>query len=161
MKSQKPKLQNLSPTDAERLRAWLSVVETYQLCSDALERELTPLHLSLPQFEVLLSLFRRGAQTQQQLVAQSYVVKSHLSGIVKHMLRRGWVSRKTDGQDKRSKLVTLTKSGKALGASAQAIQKRTIDLMFAPLSKRKIRDTQLVMEVVTETLKNHLIQAGP
>ncbi len=136
------------------LRAWMSVVRTYQLCNDALIRELKPLGLKLAQFEVLIKLLYEPAQSQQKLAANSYVVKSHMSGLLNEMSELGWVKRGEQENDKRHKLISLTAKGKNLANKASQVQAKVIGAMFAPLSKKQIIDTEQIMYTVKIALEN-------
>jgi DNA-binding MarR family transcriptional regulator len=146
------------PTSAPRsiskdnLRAWTSVVRTYQLCSDTLISRLKPLELTLPMFEVLVSLLGTPNQAQQQLVDRSFIVKSHMSGLLANMEERGWITREAGQADKRSKLVALTAAGTNLAKKAATIQIDVISAMIAPLSQKQIYDMEATMRIVAAAL---------
>jgi DNA-binding MarR family transcriptional regulator len=141
------------PTDRPSLRAWLSVVSTYQLCGDTLTEQLKPLGIKLPQHEVLVTLLLHPQQTQQKLAQHSYVAKSHMSSLVVEMATLGWVARHDNPDDKRSKLVSLTPAGHALALQAFASQQRVMEAMFAPLTSKQIKETEAVMAQVTAALR--------
>jgi DNA-binding MarR family transcriptional regulator len=136
----------------EDLRAWTSVVRAYQLCSDTLVARLKPLDLKLAQFEVLVRLLYEPEQTQQALAQHSFVVKSHMSGLLVEMAAKGWVKRADSETDKRSKVVTLTSKGLALAKKAAAIQTDVVSVMLEPLSKKQIRDVEAAMNTVSRAL---------
>jgi DNA-binding MarR family transcriptional regulator len=141
-----------SAISKDDLRAWMSVVRTYQLCSDTLIAKLKPLDLTLPLFEILVSLLAIPNQTQQQLVARSFVVKSHMSGLLADMVERGWVKRSVGAVDKRSKVVALTAKGTTLATKATTIQIEVVSAMIAPLSQKQIRDMEATMNTVATAL---------
>ena len=135
------------------LRAWTSVVRTYQLCSDMLISRLKPLDLTLPLFEILVSLLGTPNQTQQQLVDRSFVVKSHISGLLANMEERGWIKREAGENDKRSKVVTLTAKGITLAKKAATIQIEVVSAMITPLSQKQIHDMETTMRTVAAALE--------
>ena len=135
------------------LRAWTSVVRTYQLCSDMLISRLKPLDLTLPLFEILVSLLGTPNQTQQQLVDRSFVVKSHISGLLANMEERGWIKREAGEIDKRSKVVTLTAKGITLAKKAATIQIEVVSAMITPLSQKQIHDMETTMRTVAAALE--------
>jgi DNA-binding MarR family transcriptional regulator len=139
----------------EDLRAWLSVVRAYQLCNDALIEKLKPLGLKLPQYEVLVRLLHEPTQTQQQLALHSFVVKSHMSGLLSDMLERGWIKRSENDQDKRSKVISLTTKGAALAKKAAFVQNEVVGVMLAAMSKKQIIEVEQVMTSVAQALKNY------
>jgi DNA-binding MarR family transcriptional regulator len=136
----------------EDLRAWMSVVRTYNLCNDTLISALKPLGLKMAQFEVLVKLLYDPEQTQQKLAANSYVVKSHMSGLLTEMMENGWVKRIEDENDKRSKLISLTPKGIALANKAAVVQTSVVGAMFAPLTKKQVQETEQTMNAVTGAL---------
>ena len=138
----------------EDLRAWVSVIRTYHLCNAALIHRLKPLGLKLAQFEVLVRLLHEPGQSQQQLAANSFVVKSHMSGLLAEMIEQGWVKRGEQEGDKRSKPASLTAKGQALARKAAAVQDEVVGAMFAPLTRRQISDTEQIMKTVSDTLLN-------
>jgi DNA-binding MarR family transcriptional regulator len=139
----------------ENLRAWTSVVRTYQSCNDTLIAELAQLNLKLPQFEVLVRLLYLPEQTQQQLAANSFVVKSHMSLLITDMVDRGWLKRNDSEHDKRIKIVSLTTKGTALAKKAAEIQTRVIETMLAPLSKPQIIEVEQAMNSVAQALDKY------
>jgi DNA-binding MarR family transcriptional regulator len=138
----------------EELRSWMSVVRTYQLCNDTLIEQLKQIDLKLPQFEVLVRLYYEPDQSQQQLAMHSYVVKSHMSGLLADMIERGWVKRSDSDSDKRSKLVSLTAKGSAVAKKAAAIQTEVVGAMLAPLNAKQVSDVELTMTLVSKALEN-------
>jgi MarR family transcriptional regulator, organic hydroperoxide resistance regulator len=143
---------DLRKLEQGRVRAWLSVVRAYQICSDCIATELRPSGLTLPQFEVLLALLTVGDQSQQQLAQRSFVVKGHMSGLLVQMEAAGLLRRRGDAADRRSKVVSLTKMGQALAGKAREIQRAVMLDMFAPLNEKQIADTELVMQSATKAL---------
>jgi DNA-binding MarR family transcriptional regulator len=146
--------QDLSPLSAQSVRAWLSVVRAYQACTESILRELRPLGLKVSHFDILLNLLASGAQTQQQLALRTYVVKSHMSGLLGQMIAAGWLKRVASRTDKRSNLVSLTPSGKAQAIAAKHIQQSVMRTMFANLTEKQVHDTEVVMQQVTAALEH-------
>lgn len=130
----------------------MSVIRTYNLCNATLIRELRPLGLKLAHFEVLVKLLYEPEQSQQKLAANSYVVKSHISGLLTEMIDCGWVKRSEHENDKRSKLVSLTPKGLAMARKAAAVQAKVVSAMFAPLTKKQIAETGQIMNIVSDAL---------
>jgi DNA-binding MarR family transcriptional regulator len=134
------------------LRAWTSVVYAYQACSNALVTRLKLIDLKLPQFEVLVRLLYEPGQTQQELAQHSFVVKSHMSGLLAEMAGEGLIKRVDSALDKRSKVVTLTARGTALAKKAAAVQAEVVSAMLTPLSAKQIHDVEAAMKIVSAAL---------
>jgi DNA-binding MarR family transcriptional regulator len=140
--------------EGDQVRAWLSVVRTYQCCHEALTLELRPLSLKMPEFEILLSLLRHGAQSQQQLASNGYVVKSHMSGLLAQLEKTGWIQRQDGQTDKRHKRVSLTTLGHTKALDALQVQRKVMLRMFSPLSASDIAHTESVMLRVEAALRD-------
>ena len=128
------------------LSSWLAVVRTYQKCSEVLSLAIKPLGLKLAQHEVLMLLLmtRNTAEpvTQQRLAENSYVTKSHMSGVLTEMASMGWITRTDSAHDKRSKAISLTPQGLALAKRAYAAQAEVIGVMMQPLSDRQVDELE-------------------
>lgn len=136
----------------ENMRAWLSVVHTYQLCNDTLLERLKAIDLTLPQFDILVQLLREPKQSQQTLAERSFLVKSHISALLAQMTEQGWIMRVSDEADKRAKLVSLTPAGLVVAKKAAAIQAIVMRAMLAPLSEQQIKDVETIMVTVARAL---------
>jgi MarR family transcriptional regulator, organic hydroperoxide resistance regulator len=143
-----------TPISRENLRAWLSVVHTYQLCNDTLLERLKTIGLTLPQFDILVQLLREPKQSQQMLAERSFLVKSHISGLLAQMTAQGWIMRVSDEADKRAKLVSLTSAGVIVAKKAAAIQSTVMHAMLAPLSEQQINDVETIMVTVAGALQD-------
>lgn len=126
------------------LSAWLAVVRTYQKCSDVLLERIKPLGIKLAQHDVLMNLLMTPQQTQQQLAANSFVTKSHMSSVLTEMADLGWIERTDSVTDKRSKVIRLTSAGYRLAQRAHAIQAGVVNAMMAPLSDKQINDLEKI-----------------
>jgi DNA-binding MarR family transcriptional regulator len=137
------------------LSAWLAVVRTYQKCSEVMSASIKPLGLKLAQHDVLMSLLLEPQQSQQQLAQRSFVTKSHMSGVIVQMVERGWLKRADSAIDKRSHVVTLTASGKALARRAFAVQTQVVQLMMEPLSDEQMADLESMSRNAAVALSEH------
>jgi DNA-binding MarR family transcriptional regulator len=144
----KPKIRDISPKitsqAARGTDAWLAVVRTYQKCSDTLTQRIAPLGLKLAQHDVMMNLLLHAQPTQQLLAEKSFVTKSHMSAVLSEMLHLGWITRTDSTTDKRSKLINLTPSGRALALKAYAVQALVIDTMMGPLTDKQITELERV-----------------
>jgi DNA-binding MarR family transcriptional regulator len=151
---QLPQVRNNSTplNNSQKLRTWLGVVRTYQMCSDQITLAIEPLGLNLAQFDVLLCLLNAGPQNQQQLTVHSFVVKSHMSTMIKTMEKNLWINRTDDPNDKRNKIVSLSKKGNAIAQKCAAIQLEMMNRMFNPLTQQQIEETETIMLLIKDAL---------
>jgi DNA-binding MarR family transcriptional regulator len=137
------------------LSAWLALVRTYQKCSEVMSASIKPLGLKLAQHDVLMSLLLEPQQSQQQLAQRSFVTKSHMSGVIVQMVEHGWLKRADSAIDKRSHVVTLTTSGKALARRAFAVQTQVVQLMMQALSDKQMADLESMSRDAEVALSAH------
>jgi DNA-binding MarR family transcriptional regulator len=110
----------------------------------------------MPEFEILLSLLRHGAQSQKQLATNGYVVKSHMSGLLSQLEQTGLIQRHDGLTDRRHKRVSLTDVGHAKASDALQVQRKVMLHMFSPLSASDIAHTESVMRRVEHALRDGL-----
>ena len=128
-----------SPPAVRGMGAWLAVVRTYQQCAETLSEGIKPLGLKLAQHDVMMNLLQSQTLTQQQLAERSFVTKSHMSAVLIEMAERGWVSRESSEDDKRSKMIALSPQGQALAQQAYAVQVEVVKVMMDPLNNAQIK----------------------
>lgn len=83
--------------------------------------ELEPLHLTHPQYLVMLALWGRAPLSLKQLGALLHLEPATLSPLLKRLEAVGYVSRHRDAADERSLAIDLTDRGKALRGEAEKI----------------------------------------
>lgn len=84
----------------------------------ALNERLSELDLTYAQFRVLNTLWKKGTLTQKEILVYICVKPSTLTGLTDQLVKKGLAERIKDTDDKRSKKITLTPKGKALGEPA-------------------------------------------
>jgi DNA-binding MarR family transcriptional regulator len=89
------------------------------------DEALRPLGLTNGQFSLMVSLNRPKAPSIGSVAALLAMDRTTLTAALKPLERRGLVEVMVDPDDKRSRLMTLTPTGKALLASAVPIWERT------------------------------------
>ena len=94
--------------------------ELSRLYGGQLQSRLAPLGLSPAQFLVLVELWGADAQTQRALTERLGVEQATMANTLARMERDRLVTRKPHPDDRRSQLVCLTESARALEAAAVA-----------------------------------------
>jgi DNA-binding MarR family transcriptional regulator len=147
-----PAFSSTASTIIKGMSAWLAVVRTYQKCSEVLTARVKPLGLKLAQHDVMMNLLLVPAQTQQQLAEKSFVTKSHMSAVLAEMADLGWITRKDSKEDKRSKVIRLTRQGLAMARRAYAAQAVVIAVMMEPLTDKQIAELEKISRNATISL---------
>ncbi len=133
--------------------AWLSVVQTYNQCSAALTRRLSPLGLSVLQHEMLMNLLRTPGMSQQQLAERCFSAKSGISMQVAAFEKDGVIERRVDPKDARARLLGLTPKGADLAGRALGVQTEIVDAMTRGYEPDELADLKRRMDEITAILK--------
>jgi len=96
----------------------------------ALNEELTPLGVTVRQWQVIACLILREDACQADLARLLRIEAPTLKGILDRMERHGWIERRASPTDRRCKLVRLTPSvvpaWKPMAACARRVRKRAM-----------------------------------
>ncbi|MGY8769726.1 MAG: MarR family winged helix-turn-helix transcriptional regulator [Pirellulales bacterium] len=84
------------------------IFSTAHIMSRAMNEELATVGITYRQWEVLCWLSYVGEITQSQLAEQMRVEAPTLVGVIDRMERDGWISRETDPNDRRKKILRAT-----------------------------------------------------
>lgn len=134
------------------LTEWLAVVRAYQTCDKVMNRKLARVGLTVPQYDLLMSLKKKNGQTQQELAGRLLVVKSNISSLLSRAERDGLIQRDGDPTDGRGKIVTLTPAGNRLAKRGWEVQKEVLRTMFAAVPEREIQRVARSIDKVREAL---------
>lgn len=111
----------------------------------ALERPLLQAReLSMWEYVVLTRLAAGAAPTQQVLAARISYDKTRLIGLLDGLERRGLISREPDPQDRRARIVRITRAGRARHAAAQRDIRRMEEQALGGLTD-EVRDALAVV----------------
>lgn len=137
--------------------AW---AKKYHLAARAvIEATLRPYDLGSTQWYVLWHLVHDGPMAQRDLQALLQVEKATLSGVVAALVRKGLVEQATDPEDKRQKLLSMTRAGCDLWAALPDPIALILKTAFQGVSKDDLATVVRVLSTGVERL-DHLIQAG-
>ena len=139
----------------------LEVVGRLRLCNAYLERAivaaLRPFGLSLGEFDVLSTLYRRGdaGGTKPTDLAQSALITSGaMTSRLARLERAGLIERRPEPGDRRGVLVQLTERGERLAEESLHAVLAADDAFLEPLGRRQ-RDS------VATALKQLLLRSEP
>lgn len=120
---------------------WLRLLKAHGLMLREVRRRVPP-PLTLPQFDVLAQLHRRGPMTPRELTRELLVTAGNLTGIVERLVRMGLVSRHRVPEDGRAVRVRLTPRGHKLMARALPRHRRDVAALLSvmpPAGLRRLR----------------------
>lgn len=132
------------PGDASRrrevTRLWLRLTACERSIEQRLRSHLTEnFDVTLPQFEVLCELDRRGMPVaMSQLSSRLNVTSSNLTGVVDRLVRKGLVRRFRSKKDRRVQRIELTREGQAAQAEIAADNALWIARAFTNLTDEEV-----------------------
>ncbi len=143
--SQAPKSERWSlPVLNKAPRGWeAKVVTTLLRFHNRLERRMAEAlgdhGLTLPQFDVLATLWHDEGITQQELAERLLVTKGNVVGLIDRVSTAGWVERRPDPEDRRANRLYLTDAGRKLLAAAWPSQIALNQKIFGTLTEGELR----------------------
>jgi DNA-binding MarR family transcriptional regulator len=128
--------RHVRPASRERLRLWLRILRASRGMETELRERLRITHgMTLPQFDVLAALARRGEITMTELSRQLMVSNGNVTGIIDRLVEDGWVERAARPGDRRSTLVRLTPKGTEDFAAMAAEHETWVDELLGRFSR--------------------------
>ena len=95
--------------------------------------------LTLPQFDVLATLWHGEGISQQELAERLLVTKGNVVGIIDRTSAAGWLERRTDPDDRRANRLYLTVAGRKLLAEAWPDQTAMLKRIYGRLTVGELR----------------------
>lgn len=155
----KPKTNNSAHHEQAGL-AWLSVVQTYQICQRRYEELLAIFGLTLAQFDALNAIDRLGDHALPKNIADALVVtRGNVSGLLKRLSFAGLVQLEPHPDDGRAWLVRLTADGRKRLQRAQAAARRFVIAQMQPFSAEEQESTRQLMQAMQAHLRSLDIHA--
>ena len=127
----------------------------YQQIRSATYREFLGhgLELTPEQWIVLVQLWRKDGQSQSALSEVTLRDRPTMSRILDTMERGGLVERVVDEHDARSRLIRLTRAGKALQAKLVPVAKQLVARLEAQIPERDLEVTYRTLGRMLENLR--------
>lgn len=104
------------------------------------------LDLTLPQYDVIITLGHTAGMTPKKLGEQTLITKGTLTGVISRLEYKGLVQRAASKKDGRSQIIRLTDAGKALFESSFPEHLQYVNRLFDDYSTEEIAslETDLV-----------------
>ena len=148
------------PKDIEQLKE-LSLAEDfgrlYRMWRNVIDIELSPLELTYPRWTALWKLLRLGGNVSQKVLANALEIEvSSLMRTLGQLESQGLIERHACRKDKRARIVTLTKTGKAL---LKKIEARIIEVRIELLdgvSMDELFELERVINIIGDNVNKKL-----
>lgn len=117
--------------------AWIHLMRIHDQVQKIETAHLAQFNLTLPQFDVLVQLYREEGITQQALADRLFVTKGNVCGLMDRMMEQELVERRADPQDRRAYMLHLTPKGKRLIENVLPAHSQLVAAQFCPLAPEK------------------------
>jgi DNA-binding MarR family transcriptional regulator len=128
------------------VKVWITLARVYTRLERRQAQALAAHGLSVPQFDVLATLWHGEGITQQELAERLLVTKGNVVGLLDRVSAAGWVERRPDPEDRRANRLYLTDAGRALVCAAIPCQSGDIRRAFGRLSEEDLRRMHRILE---------------
>ena len=125
------------------LRTWFAVVRAYLACERRYARLLSHFGLTIPQFDALTALERRGGEaTPAQLAESLMVTRGNVTGLIRRMQARKLLAIEPHPDDARSVRCVVTPVAKVRMTRARIPAAAFIADQMAPFDAAALADTE-------------------
>ncbi|MBX9188295.1 MarR family transcriptional regulator [Bacteroides sp. K03] len=108
--------------------------------------------MTFEMLQVMHCLWKNQGISQQSLAEQTAKDKACLTNLINNLEKKGWVIRREDPEDKRSRLVYLTESGEKLAQRVNPLTKGVYKEIEQHISEKQIQSCLAGMNKITEIL---------
>lgn len=115
-----------------------------------------PYGLSIPEWRVLAVLGYLGEVSVMTVAKHAAVLRTQLPRVTSELEKRGLVSRKSNPDDGRSALLSLTETGRATVDEVICKSRERNEAMLADLSQEERRELMRLVRMVIRTSRTHL-----
>jgi MarR family transcriptional regulator, organic hydroperoxide resistance regulator len=131
------------------------VQRVYQVSRSVMYRRFHALGVELTpeQWMVLVRLWEREGRSQSELCESTLRDRPTMSRILDGMEARGLVSRRTDPEDSRSRLVSLTAAGRQLRGKLVPVVRQLVAELEAGIDERELAVTRRTLQRIFANLE--------
>lgn len=115
--------------------------------------------LTLPQFDILVTLGNHGEMTPKELGQHTLITKGTLTGVLDRLFLKGLVSRVPSTIDKRSCVISLTTEGRALFERILPSHLSHMQQAFSHLQLQEIEQIQSALNSLRLALETQQTKA--
>ena len=129
------------PREHDRLRLWIRILRVQRLIESQLrERLKNEFDTTLPRFDVMAALYRQpDGMLMSDLSRYLLVSNGNVTGIIDRLVTDGYVARAQREGDRRTSIVSLTKTGIAFFEKMAAEHEGWIDSWLADIGEEDAR----------------------
>ena len=123
-----------------------------RLMSNQLNKSLLEHEVTSEQWAVLSSLWKKDGVTQQELADLSNKNKASITHLIDNLEKRDLVERRTDENDRRNKMIYLTKEGADLQSTLTKVVSKTMKKITADVDKKELKQCKKALKKMVDTM---------
>ena len=124
------------------------------------DRHVEPLGLTRAQWRVMVRLRRLESCTQTQLATELEIEKPTLGKLIERLEAKGWVRRRTDPQDARSKILSLTAAAEPVLDEMYQLADEVLEGIFAGIGEEDAARLQRTLTRIKHNLAGMMEEAA-
>ncbi|HCD52320.1 MAG TPA: MarR family transcriptional regulator [Balneolaceae bacterium] len=97
--------------EVDTLNAFIKLMRASNSISNRLSRKMSEENITESQFGILEALYHLGCQNQRELGAKILKSGGNITMVIDNLIKRGYVERKQNPEDRRAVIISLTKEG--------------------------------------------------
>ena len=140
----KKPIQSDSPTTGPKL--WVVLARAHGALASYVESCIASEGLGLSDFMVLEVLLHKGPMTISSIGEKVLLANASMTAAVDRLEEKGWVVRQSSKNDRRSKVVALTREGRGFISKLYADHARDIEAVTAVLTQREQDQLRLMLK---------------
>jgi len=140
----KKPIQSDSPTTGPKL--WVVLARAHGALASYVESCIAAEGLGLSDFMVLEVLLHKGPMTISSIGEKVLLANASMTAAVDRLEEKGWVVRQSSKNDRRSKVVALTREGRGFISELYADHARDIEAVTAVLTQREQDQLRLMLK---------------
>jgi MarR family transcriptional regulator, 2-MHQ and catechol-resistance regulon repressor len=141
-------------TPSDPVHCWLVWRKAYEAASDYLHRGIEEMGISDTDFRVLEALLHKGPLPVNTIGPKVHLTPGSISVAVDRLLEKGLVTRVESADDRRVRIVALTKSGKDLIAPIFRKHAAEIRKVFADAGSKELRALEATLKKIGKRAEN-------
>jgi MarR family 2-MHQ and catechol resistance regulon transcriptional repressor len=126
-----------SGTSTTGSKLWVVLARAYGAMASYVQYCIAAEELGLSDFMVLEVLLHKGPMSISAIGEKVLLANASMTAAVDRLEQKGWVVRQTSENDRRSKIVALTREGRAFISDLYARHARDIEAVTSVLSQRE------------------------
>lgn len=138
------------PHQEEALKTYIGLLRTANHLEHVAKQDVACYNLNITEFSVLELLFHKGPQTTQGIQERILIASSSTTYVIDQLMKKGYVVRQTNPNDRRVTDVAITSDGKKLMTKIFPMHAQRIDQIFSKISTDELHTLQQLLKRIED-----------